>query len=147
MDLREAVQNSYFVHGLEPAEIDSIVAIAQVRQFDGGATIVRQFEKTFDLMIVLSGGARINTFSGDNIVEVGPGGVIGEISFLDERPRSATVMSAGATAVAVIPAAALREVWHENPNIELAMLRNLTRVLCDHVRLNNMQLEGGLGRR
>lgn len=142
MDLKNAIANSYIARGLSPAEVDAVAAIAEQRTFPGGATMVRQFEKSSDLMIIMDGRVRINTFSGERIVEVGPGAVTGEIALLDDKPRSATVMSVGGTTVAIIPAAKLKALWQTDPNIELVFLRNLSHVLCDHIRLANMQLEG-----
>lgn len=98
-------------------------------------------------MIVLDGAARIVTTSGEPIADLAPGSVVGEISLLDDAPRSATVVSVRNTTVAVIPSDKLRDLMQEEPHIELVILRNLSKVLCSHVRLANVQLEGLMNRR
>ncbi len=97
-------------------------------------------------MIVIAGGARGNTFSGDKIIEIGPGSLIGEIAFLDDQPRSATVTSVNGTTVAFISGDKLRTLMDAKPHIELVILRNMSRTLCSKIRMSNLQLEGLLNK-
>ena len=108
----------------------------------GGDTIVRQFGKDSDLMIVLKGLAQIKTFSGDTIAEVGRGSVMGEVSLLDQEPRSATVVSSGPSTVAVIPAEKLRLMMRHDMGMRCVMLENLARLICQRLRTANVQLDG-----
>ncbi|HEV2474829.1 MAG TPA: cyclic nucleotide-binding domain-containing protein [Chthonomonadales bacterium] len=146
MDVRGVIAQSTLVKGLSDQEIDQIAAIAEVKKYEGGQALVRQFEKTRHMMIVLDGAARINTYSGNSIAHLGPGSVIGEIAILDDEPRSATVISDRGTTVAVISAQKLREVMDSNPHIELVLLRNLSKGLCAHIRMTNLKLEELFGR-
>jgi CRP/FNR family cyclic AMP-dependent transcriptional regulator len=141
-DLNEAINLSYIVRGMTAEEIEALIDITERRQYNGGDTLVRQFDKSKDLMIILDGGARVNTFSGDRIIEMGPGSILGEIALLDDQPRSATVTSVKGTTVAFIAGDKLRSLMDAAPRIELIMLRNLSRTLCSYVRMANLQLEG-----
>ena len=147
MELKDAIRQSYLVQGLTDEEIQAIISIAEQRTFTGGQTLMRQFERSNDLMVVIDGAARIITPSGEPLADLAPGSVFGEISFLDDAPRSATVISVRNTTVAVIPYNKLREIMQSNAHTELVILRNLTKVLCSHVRLANVQLEGMTHRR
>jgi len=147
VELKDAIRQSYLVQGLTDEEVQAIIGIAEQRTFTGGQTLMRQFEKSNDLMIVADGAARIITPSGEPLADLAPGSVFGEISFLDDAPRSATVISVRNTAVAVIPYTKLRELMQGNAHTELVILRNLSKVLCSHVRLANVQLEGMTHRR
>jgi len=140
-ELKDAVAQSYIVRGMNAEEIDALAEITERRVYEGGATLVRQFDRSKDMMIVLDGGARVNTFSGDRIIEMGPGSIIGEIALLDDQPRSATVTSVKGTTVAFISGEKLRALMDERPRIELIILRNLSRTLCSYVRMANLQLE------
>src|SRR5690349_2094159 len=95
IDLADALKNTYMLRGLSPEQVEKVVSIAQSKDFQGGDTIVRQFSQDSDLMLVLEGDIRINSFSGDKIAEAGPGSIIGEMALVDEKPRSATVVSVG----------------------------------------------------
>ena len=141
-DLKEAITQSYIVRGMTAEEIDAVIAITEKRLYNGGDTLVRQFDKSKDLMIILDGGARVNTFSGDRIIEIGPGSIVGEIALLDDQPRSATVTSVKSTTVAFVSGEKLRTLMDAKPRIELMVLRNLSRTLCSYIRMANLQLEG-----
>ena len=131
---------------MSEGDVAALVAISEPRQFDGGMMLVRQFDKSKDLMIILEGAARVNTFSGDRIVELGAGSVVGEMALLDDQPRSATVLSVKSTSVAFIAGDKLQELMRARPGVELALLRNLSRVLCSYIRMANLQLEGQLNK-
>lgn len=142
MELPQALRDNYLFRGLSDSHIDDILAITDTREYMGGDTIVRQFGKDSDLMIVLKGLAQIKTFSGDTIAEVGPGSVLGEISLLDQEPRSATVVSSGPSKVAVIPAEKLRLMMRHDMGMRCVMLENLARLICQRLRTANVQLDG-----
>ena len=94
----------------------------------------------------MEGAARVNTFSGDQIIEMGPGNILGEIALLDDQPRSATVTSVKGTSVCFISGDKLRSLMDAKPRIELVILRNMSRTLCSKIRLANLQLEGLLSK-
>ncbi|HXH61906.1 MAG TPA: cyclic nucleotide-binding domain-containing protein [Fimbriimonadaceae bacterium] len=142
MELPQALRDNYLFRGLSDSHIDTIFRLATVKLFMGGDTIVRQFGRDHDLMIVLRGNVQIKTFSGDVIAEVGPGSVLGEVSLIDDEPRSATVVSRGESQVAVIPANDLRDMMKHDLGMKCVMLENLSRVLCQRIRSANMQLDG-----
>jgi CRP-like cAMP-binding protein len=144
--IEDAIRGSYLVRGMSAEDVNALVAISEPRRFDGGMMLVRQFDRSKDLMIILEGAARVNTFSGDRIIELGPGSVVGEMAMLDDQPRSATVLSVNATTVAFIAGDKLQTLMYTRPGVELALLRNLSRVLCSYIRMANLQLEGQLNK-
>src|SRR4051812_16445944 len=81
---------------LRPNDITRIAGLASVRPYRGGSTIVHQDDTAVTMYCVLSGRVRVQreTPSGDGIplAELGPGGFFGEMSLLDEFPRSASVV-------------------------------------------------------
>lgn len=141
MDLHSALENNYLMQGLNPTQISQIAAISGTQEFGGGDILVRQFAKDADLMIVLEGSAKIKTFSGEEIAEAGPGSVIGEMSLIDDKPRSATVVSAGGTKVATIPNAMLWQLMNDEPSIAKVILLNIARILTARLRAANVALD------
>src|SRR5687768_11622706 len=103
MDLQEAIGQT-LGRGLTDDQIWKIAELAVTKKFPGGETMVRQFDRNSDLIIILDGSAKIMTFQDEFVAELGPGSIIGEISLVDEQPRSANVRSVHATEAAVIPA-------------------------------------------
>lgn len=146
MDLAEEFKHNYLFRGLTDAQREGIAAIASVKSFQGGDVILRQFGKDTDLMIVLKGLVRVNTFSGEKIAEGGPGCILGEISLLDDKPRSATVTSVGTSGVAVIPAEKFWNLMRTDAELAKTVLLNLGQVLCMRLRSANLQLDTVIGK-
>lgn len=140
-NLVDQIKRNYLLHGLSEEEIGQVAEIAVVKDFSGGDQLVRQFAKDSDLMIILEGFARIATFSGETIAEAGPGSVIGEMSLVDDKPRSATVISKGPSKVAMIPSEDLWRLMDTRPAIGKTILANISRILCARLRAANMQLD------
>ncbi len=144
VDLKEALKHNYLFRGLSDSQLEQMFALAKERAFTGGDVIMRQFDKNNDLMIVLSGTARIKTFSGETLAEVGSGSVIGEISLIDDQPRSATVVSVGPSSLAVIGAGPLAELLEQDVALKSQFLLNIGKLLCQRLRTANIQLDAAL---
>ncbi len=141
MDVSSAITAS-FGKGLTEEQIARIADLAEVKDFMGGDTIVRQFDGGSDLALILDGSARVKTFQGEEIAELGVGSVVGEISLIDDQPRSATVVSVRGTKVAFVPAASLRELMSSDPALEAGILRNICKTLCARLRHATIHLDG-----
>lgn len=146
METKDAIRHNYLLRDLSEEGLNSIAVLSSIVDFSGGDVIIRQFDKKNDLFIILEGSARINTFSGDMLAELGPGSVVGEISLVDEKPRSATVVSVGSTKAAKISSEALRGLLSARPDIAATIYKNISLVLCARIRNANMQLDGAIAK-
>lgn len=146
MDAYEALKFNYVFRGLEPEQIGRVAHLIETKTFDGGEIIVRQFDRNFDLMIVMEGSAAIKSFSGETIAEVGPGSLIGEMSLIDDQPRSATVTAIGPTKVVVLPYDGLKVVLEQDSSIAAKVVLNIAKVLVQRLRTTNMQLDAALSK-
>ena len=141
MELEEAIAST-LAKGLDEDELWRITELATERTFDGGDTILRQFDRDSDLIIILDGTAKVTTFNEELIAELGPGSIVGEISLVDDRPRSATVRSSNGATVAIIPSAKLRELLEDEPNIAAIVYKNIAQTLCSRLRLATIHMDG-----
>jgi CRP/FNR family cyclic AMP-dependent transcriptional regulator len=146
-ELSDVLKKTYLMGGLSSEQVDKVAGICQSRLFEGGDVLVRQFSKDTDLILILEGTARINSFSGELIAEAGPGSIIGEMSLVDDKPRSATVLSVGRTKAAVIPAQELWKLMREDAHLARIILLNIARVLSARLRAANIQLDLGVHHR
>jgi CRP-like cAMP-binding protein len=144
IELSEALKKTYLLNGLTPEHIEKVVGIAEMRQFEGGDTLIRQFSQESDLILILEGMVRINSFSGERIADAGPGSIIGEMSLIDEKPRSATVVSVGRSKAAVIPSKELWRLMRDDAHLARLILLNVARVLSARLRAANIQLDLGV---
>lgn len=131
---------------MSDTQVTFLLASAQERPFDGGEILVRQFDKKSDLMIVARGKVCIKTFSGEVISELGPGGVFGEVSLVDDAPRSATVVAVGAGAVLVLSSDALTAALDSNVSLRAVVMENIARILCARLRAANVHLDAASSR-
>jgi len=141
MKLEEAIQQSYLVRGLSEEQIAAIVSISERRAFADKEPLMRQGDASTDIMILAEGSARVVNRQNERILDIETGGVVGEIAMLDAAPRSATVVSVGPSVVAVLTYEKLTALLQANSDIELGLLRNLSKVLCAYIRRDNIKLE------
>lgn len=78
--------------------------------------------------------------SRDRLGVVGPGGVVGEMSLLEDRPPTETVMAIEPTAVISIPHAALEERFLRDPTFAARFFRGMAKSLSQRLRRTNSQL-------
>lgn len=137
----DVIRVSYLAQGLSDEDVDKIVEIARELHFSNGQYVVRADDDNHDLYIVLEGVTSIETPSGEVIAKVGAGRLIGEVALIDDKPRSATVVSLGRSRLAALPAEDLRRVMAERPTMAVGILTNIARTLSERLRQANLQIE------
>jgi CRP-like cAMP-binding protein len=140
MNLREAIRNSYLAKGLREDHLERLYAIADVRSFGPGEALMEQDDDNRDLYVVVQGEAQILSVTGEPIGHVKPGMPIGEISFLDSKPRSVSVVTENGCQAVVLPYEALWKLLRENQDMALIALVNISRVLCTRLRSANKNI-------
>lgn len=86
---------------LTDRQLRSLAKSAKVVSFAAGARIVTQGEPGIGLYLVLTGEAEVR--QGDRtLARLGPGQFFGEMTLLDEQPRSADVVALQASECAVL---------------------------------------------
>jgi CRP/FNR family transcriptional regulator, cyclic AMP receptor protein len=96
------------------SELKTVSKQMEYRQIKEGETITRQGQFGDELLVVLSGSATVD-ISGTNVSTITEGQVIGEISFLDHGPRSATITATSAMDVGVLTLSAFEKVAGQSP--------------------------------
>lgn len=141
VDFVDAFKTNYLVCGLKEAEIEEVWEMAKVETHLARETLIRINEKCGDLLVILDGKVQVMTADGDVLAEPGPGSVLGEMSLIDDRPRSAEVVCLGVTKVARIPAKSLRGYMNSKRDIGFVILANLARVLSGRLRLADAKID------
>ena len=146
MQLPTEVRDNPFFRSMSDDQVKALLSSASERNFDGGDTLVRQFDRQSDVMIVVRGKVCIKSFSGEVIAELGPGGVFGEVSLVDDAPRSATVVAVGSGSLAVLPSDKLRTTIDADTALKALVMENIARILCARLRAANVHLDAASGR-
>jgi len=63
------------------------------KQFKAGESLIQQGKRTHGVYVLLNGTASLQVPSQENSPEIAPGGICGEISFLDELPATVGVVA------------------------------------------------------
>jgi len=100
VELEEALSNAPLFRGLDRKDIRKIARAAKVVRYDTGHVIIEEGSGGYGGMGVVLSGACSVTRSGKSLGDVKPGQVFGEMSLIDDRPRSATVTASEPTEAA-----------------------------------------------
>ncbi len=103
------------------------------RRYDSHAQIIDRDSESHDIYFVTRGAVRVVNYSVsgrevsfDDVVE---GGVFGELSAIDDLPRSATVVALSDTVVAGLSPTVFKRLMAENPAVALAIVERLAAVI------------------
>ena len=135
------LSDTYLLRGATIGDVESVQGVCEEIQYEAGDVIVSDREHAQDIMIVVSGRCRVETREGDLIDEPRQGAMVGEIAFLDGKPRTANVYASGPCKVVFIPAEKLRDLMKANQSLEVVILRNAALALCQRLRDANQQIE------
>ncbi|HEY7781596.1 MAG TPA: cyclic nucleotide-binding domain-containing protein [Ktedonobacterales bacterium] len=117
---------------LSKRDLDLLAAACAERDFPAGHVILREGDPGVGLFVIVSGRVRVTQQLGGEPRELGtsgPGDVFGEMSLLDDLPRSATVTAVEPTRVLVLQGVDFRVALREDPDIALRLLAVLSRRL------------------
>jgi CRP-like cAMP-binding protein len=100
-----------------------------------GERLLQEGERGDSIALIASGRAKVSCTSADGRETVldfrGPGELVGELSAIDERPRSSSVTAIEPLEALVVPATDFRALITSRPGAGLALLRLLSRRFRD----------------
>lgn len=116
---------------LTKRELQVLSANCREREYPAGAALLRQGETGVGLFIITGGTVRVSqqTPSGE-VRDLGVferGAVLGEMSLLDDLPRTATITAQEPTRALVIPVWDFRAALRESPEIAIKLLSVMSR--------------------
>ncbi len=116
---------------LTRSELQTLAINCRERDFSAGARLLQQGETGVGLFIITGGRVRVvqQGPSGDerDLGVFERGSVLGELSLLDDLPRTATVVAMEPTRALVIPVWDFRAALRESPEIAIKLLAVLSR--------------------
>src|SRR5262245_58536591 len=101
---------------LDPAELERLAGLAIELDYADGEALMRQGEPGDRFFLIVSGGVTVER-NGRAIARRGPGDHLGEISLLDGRPRTATVVADGPVQVIVLDRRDFDRLLAEQPAV------------------------------
>jgi len=144
MGLVQILQNVDLFEGLSAGELEKVAYICAEKRFSKGQTIAKEGEQGNEFYIITEG--FVDVLLGEKprstarvVVSLGSGQVIGEMSLLDQGPRSATLRAINdPTVVQVIQREAFEELCQQDTRIGYIVMRNLAADLSFKLRHRNL---------
>ena len=108
--------------------------LTDLREYEDGAVILGDADESHDLLVLLSGSAEVLNLFNQEIGVVECGSMIGELSFLDGKARSAKVVSRGRTDCAAVTRTVLDTLREKHPEILAIVMQNVALALAEKLR-------------
>jgi CRP-like cAMP-binding protein len=105
-------------------ELKAIIAASKEVARKEGAVLAKEGDKGIGFFLILDGTAKVS-INGRARNRMGPGDFFGEISLIDEGPRSATVTAESDMRLLGLTAWVFRQLVEKNPAIARKMLRTM----------------------
>lgn len=129
-------QQSYILAELDKDDIVWLLESGTKTSIPDGTTIIAENQPTEAFYVVIDGQfeIRISALNNQTLTYAGPAEVLGEMSFVDNRPPSATVVADGDATVLTIPREALREKIDTDDAFAKRFYRALAIFMADRLR-------------
>ncbi len=137
--MKEILQKVDFFNGLDDKLIAQVADAAIMRRYGKDETIVHQGQTGLGMYIVVRGSVRVVHQQGNvskEVARLGPEQVFAEMSILDDKPRSANVITAEDTECLLLTRDSFVKLMKKNPEIPM----RVARVLADRLRDANEKL-------
>ena len=119
---------------LDKKELQALSKSCQERKYSAGTTLITQGDSGVGLYIIIAGHVKTTLAKNPDRAEVdlgtyGPGSVLGEMTLLDDLPRSASVTAVDDVTALLLPVWEFRAVVRNHPEIGLKLLAVLSKRL------------------
>jgi len=129
----------YFLGTLDDQDIEWMVRNGVKRSIPATTRIIQEGQPTEFLFFILSGEFSVTSERGKaEIARLTAGEILGEISFVDSRPPSATVTATTDSVVGAIPDAALEGKLSRDLAFASRFYRSIAVALADRLRARNL---------
>jgi CRP/FNR family transcriptional regulator, cyclic AMP receptor protein len=113
---------------LSKKQLDEVARHADEIDVEAGHVIAKEGSRGHDLFVIVSGSATVSR-QGEAIATLRPGDFVGEMSLLDGKPRSATVIADEPMALLVIMAREFEPLLLHIPELGVQLLKAMAQRL------------------
>ena len=132
----------YVMGILDDADVEWLASTGRRMTITKGHVLIREGEPVDALFIVLDGGLDV-VAGGKPVATLLSGEIVGEISFVDARPPSATVSASRSSTVLVVPRDKLNARLSSDPWFASRFYRALATFLADRLRMTTARFGYG----
>jgi CRP-like cAMP-binding protein len=128
--------------GFTEEELGALLKLSDCQTFKAGERIVSQGEEGLCMFVILRGRVRVHSMAGDHEVELAKletGDFFGELSLVDDGPRSAAVDALDETQVLRITRMVVGVLAGMEPSAAIHLLAAIARALVNRLRAGNQK--------
>ena len=130
--------------GLEAIDNDIIYNYGKV--FEKGEYIIREGEKSNDVYLILKGRIKVSKSGKDEnkikiLTILGPGEIIGEMSFFDSSVRSASCIADSKVIVVAFTAETFSEIYKVHPRWFEQILKSLSKRIINTLEILKVKVD------
>ena len=147
----DALRKIPLFSNVDTQDLERIAADSVVRSFPKNSIVITEGDSSNSLYVILSGEVKIFVSDEDGktntINRYGAGDYFGELSLIDEEPRSASVQTVSKCKIAILSRNYFVEYIERHPRVAISLLKGICqrlRVTTDHAR--NLALMDVFGR-
>jgi CRP/FNR family cyclic AMP-dependent transcriptional regulator len=115
-------------YGLHESALERLATSSTRRSFGKGKVVVKEGEQSHGMFVMLSGRAKVQRADAEGkeviLAVLGPGEFFGEMSLIDEEPRSATVVTLDPCEFIAITKEAFQFLIAQNNEVCLRIMRS-----------------------
>ncbi|MCH7619282.1 MAG: cyclic nucleotide-binding domain-containing protein [Candidatus Marinimicrobia bacterium] len=128
--------------GLSPDQMTSVLDTVREVSYGEGEIIMNEGDEGGELFVIVEGSIQIEKKAGDNFtIKIARteqrGMLIGEMSLIDMKPRSATVRADSPVTLLGLKREDLAVLFDEDPKVLATISLNIARLLSDRLRHSN----------
>jgi CRP-like cAMP-binding protein len=124
----EALKRAPLFEGLSRKQLADLAKVTEDVDFNAGKVLCREGQRGQEFFVIMEGEAEV-TRSGERIATCRSGDFFGEISLIEDVPRTATVTAKTPIRFFVLTRQSFLRLLDEQPGIERKVLRALARRL------------------
>lgn len=130
---------------LKDRDAEWMARTGRKRRFEDGAVLISQGIRSSSVFILLEGALRVEDSNLGVLARLGVGEIVGEMSFVDNAPPSATVRADGPVNVLELEHAAIARKAEAEPDFGMRFYKALAFFLADRLRGTVRRLGYGEG--
>jgi diguanylate cyclase (GGDEF)-like protein len=133
--LKSALEKSSLFRGIDFDAVEYLLSDCQVLHLQEGVVLLSKNQRNDNVYVIISGSFCINLIEPNDlaIASIGEGECLGEMSVIDGRDTSASVVAAADASVLQIP----KDILWSMINVSHGMAQNLLYILSQRIRTDN----------
>lgn len=144
-DMVTLLQKTPLFAGVPRGAVKQFAEAGRLRTYAAGEVLFAEMTNGTEIFVIVEGQVTIelalaNADHPVEIVQLGPGELLGEIAFIDDGPRSATATAVTPTTVLAWPATVWRTLADKDPATGYRLALAIARVLSQRLRRWNVRI-------